>query len=413
MNNQHSTDSKVKLKRYYLHRKIKNFGGVVHSKRRLVELEDELFRHPSALLSTYLFKLNQFNYSIQSVIMATPAKTTSTTVATLLPKETMVEKFRYVASKLPILEKSSLDLKVESDEQLTIAENNASEALSLLKEVDSVRKTLKAPYADTVKMIDSYCKTITDSLDRIKTRFSAEITAYRVIQQASARAEMESKLKELEVLEKEKKEESEKIIRIEAQMIARIFGGSYKKKDGTIETFAGQLTSFNCKELLTWMNQRLPPISDFKHFPVLYEDTVTSIKKKLAEHTSNLIILESEDGMIAKEGAVRRTAELRTEASKEILEKGDKIEKLIDKSIRKEVRTMENEVKDAGKGVRKELRWDVIDELAVPRDILSVDTMKISKYINENREKIKTQIVNGEEILPGIKFYFADNFVTR
>jgi hypothetical protein len=55
-------------KRYYLHRKIKNFGAIVHSQKRMIEMEEQLFRYPSPLLRTYLYKLKKLGYEIQSFI---------------------------------------------------------------------------------------------------------------------------------------------------------------------------------------------------------------------------------------------------------------------------------------------------------------------------------------------------------
>lgn len=57
-----------KNKRYYLHRKVKDYGAIVHSQKRMIEMEEQLFRYPSPLLRTYLHKLKKLGYEIQSFI---------------------------------------------------------------------------------------------------------------------------------------------------------------------------------------------------------------------------------------------------------------------------------------------------------------------------------------------------------
>lgn len=404
--------TKNNSKRYYLHQKVKPYGVVVHPKQRTIELDDKLFRYPSALLSTYIFKLIKLNYSIQSVIMT--AKKAEIAKVSFVKPEELAEKFKYANSRMEILNKTSLELKVESSEQLVIAENNSKETHNLIKEVEKVRKMIKEPYASTVTMIDSYCKTISDNLERIKTRFVSEITAFKTIEEARLKAESESKLNDLKILESEKKEESEKITRIENQLIARIYGGQYTTKDGQPKSAAGCIKSSECDDLLKWINDNAPAITVFKHFPTLYEDMLISIKSKLAGHKINLIELETKnDSPIAREGAMRRIAESRIEAIQEVQTNAATFEKVIEKSVKKEVRTINNEIEAAGKGIRETLTFEVVDELLVPRDMLSVDPTKINDYLNANKDKIKESLTKGEESIPGIRFFVDNKFITR
>jgi hypothetical protein len=323
------------------------------------------------------------------------------------------EKFKYASARLPILDKTSLELKVESDEQLTIAENNAVEAASLLKEVDSVRKLLIGPYADTIKMTNFYCKTISDNLERIKLRFTSQITDYKVIKEAQAKVEREKKLKELEILETEKREESAKITRIEAKLVAEIYGGSYTTKNGESKIAKGCTNESDCSNLLSFINQNAPDPKDFKHFQGTYEDMIISVKKKLADHKINLIDLHKEDAPIAREGAMRRITEQRVEAVQDITANAQEAEKIIVKETKSEVRSMDREVKEAGKGVRGTLAYDITDENLVPRDMLSVDEKKINRYVNVNKENIKDKLSRNEEIIPGIRFFVDNNFIAR
>jgi hypothetical protein len=402
-------------KRYYLHQKVKRFGVKIHSRKRVVEVEEKLFRFPSPLMSVYLYKISKYKYSIQSVIML-PEETKKTTEVAVVTKESLSETFKYINSKATVYEKSTAELKVEGEDQLVIAQNNASDVNALLKEADKLRKTIKEPYANAVKTIDSYVKLITDSLERSKTRLTSEITNYKVIQEAAAKKEREAKLKELETLEAEKKEETARIDRIQQQLVARIFGGSYTVKDGTSKSSAGCIKSSDCVELSKWINENAPKPDTFKHFSVLYEDMIASVKKRLTEHTTNLLDLEKANEIDSKgalEGAIRRINESRTEAAQEIVEVKQTAEKITEKSIKSEIRTINNVVAEAGKGVRDTVKWIVTDETLVPRDMLCVDEKKLNQYLNDNKEQIKNALTENTELIPGIKFFVENKFIAR
>jgi hypothetical protein len=342
-----------------------------------------------------------------------PETQTQNQVVKFVQKEDLLEKFKYVNSRLQILDKASLELKVESEEQLTIAENNAKEVVQLAKEVENTRKILKGPYAEVVKMIDSYCKVIDDNFARIKIRFTSQVTDFKVIQQAALKAEQEAKIKEVEALESEKQIEADKIKRIHSQLIARIYGGTYMKKDGTPQNHAGCVKATDCDDLLKWINDNVPPVNSFVHFATLYEDTIIEVKKKLAEQRVNLYNLELTSIPKLRNDALQKINESRVNASQEIQEVGDKVDRKIDLDTRKGVNVINNEIKDAGKGVRRVITWEVQDELLVPRDMLSVDSVKVNAYLNANKEKVKECITTNEEVVPGIRFFVESNYIAR
>ena len=92
---------------------------------------------------------------------------------------------------------------------------------------------------------------------------------------------------------------------------------------------------------------------------------------------------------------------------------GDKVDRKIDKDTRIDVNIINNEIKDAGKGVRRVVTWEVQDELLVPRDMLSVDSVKVNAYLNANKEKVKECIAANEEVVPGIRFFVESNYIAR
>lgn len=343
------------------------------------------------------------------------AKKSTTAVASLVSTDVLTEKFKYIASKIAELEKSSLELKVDSDETLVIAENNTSISHGLIKEIDALRVNIKAPYAETVKVIDSYCKTVSANAERLKIRFASEVAKFKTIKEAQLKAEAEAKMKEVRAAEEAKTEESSKLVRIREQLTARIYGGTFRKKDGTSVPVAGCMNAEQCKSLEEWITKSVPPISDFKYFPTEYEDMLLSIKSKLAQHASDLIDLEKNDYPSATEGAMRRINESRALSEVENNETKELLGKKIEKEIKGEVRSITNEISAAGKGIRSRVVFDAIPEreLEVPRDFLSLDSTKVNAYINDNREKIESDIKEGKETVPGLKFSFDTKFVTR
>lgn len=405
--------TKDSSRRYYLHRKIKDNGGVVFARRRVVELNDQLFRFPSAILKTYLYKIKNYNYSIQSVIMATEKKKSTPAVQSIVTLEVLTDKFKYASKRMEELDQASLSLKVSSDETLVIAENNTSASHGLLKEVDAIRKTLKAPYAETVKAIDSYCNSITANLERIKLRFSTEVAKYKALKEAQLKAEAESKINEIRAVEAEKKDEADKIARIKEQLLARIYGGTFTKKDGTVVPVTGCIASNQCDILDAWIQKSVPALDTFKHYKNEYEDMLLDVGTKLAEHKLNLLDLEKQDYPSANEGAMKRIQESRAIAEVEKAESKAQFEKKIEKEIRSEVKSVNNEIDDAGKGMRSRIVYSVEDELLITRDFLSLDSTKVNAYINANKEKIESNIKEGKETVPGIKFYFETKFITR
>jgi hypothetical protein len=332
----------------------------------------------------------------------------------LMPVETMASKVKIIQDKLPELDKMSLELKITTPEILTIAENNAANVVGYLKEVENTRVILKEPYLATSKAIDSYFKTVTDMLTRIKVRITSEIANYKVVQEAAARVEKEAKDKELEVKQAEMTEENAKINRIEVQLNARIYGGNWQNKNGENKQSSGCIKSSDCDDLSTWLDGSLPKEETFKYFSELYSEMVRKIRKRLAEHKASLLIIEAEHlEPYQRTKALEKISEKRAAAEVESKENFETTDKKIGRAIKKEDKANEAVVADAGKGIRGQLKYTVVDELSVTRDLLSVDESKIYSFINENREKIKEDLHSGRETLPGIKFYIDDQYVVR
>lgn len=338
--------------------------------------------------------------------------TTDIVKTQILSSEMLTERFKEVSIKLPELEKISAELKVTNDETLVIGTNNIVTINEYIKNVEATRKLLKQPSLQEGKMIDEYCSKISTVLERAKKRVTSEVTNYKVLQEARERQEQAKKLEELQKIEKAKKDESELILRIEKQMNARLYGGIYFTGSGERKSSAGCIKSTDCKSLHEMLNTKLPDMSSFKYFPERYEDVIRKMAKKISEHETNLIDVE---GVLDNKRsiALERIAQARSESEVESMESKEEMESQIMKESKKEERKSENIVMQAGKGVHSIVKFKVIDETIVPRDLFVIDNTKITAYLNENRDKIKEDIRKNEDTLPGIKFYVEDTFIAR
>jgi hypothetical protein len=390
---------------------------VVHSQKKEIEIEAELFHNPSPLMLSYLHKFKFFNYTIQLVIMKISNKEEKKETGIekhvgSITADVLVQKFADVQKKIPELDKITKELKVTSPETLVIGTNNLVTVNNYIKDVDATRKILKQPSLDESKMIDNYCKTIDDMLKRFKERLTSEVTNYKTIQEAAERQEQQKRLREIEDLEKEKTEESELLIRIDKQLNARLYGGVYYTKLGERKSSAGCIKSSDCADLHKVLNDKIPPVTAFKHFHDRYEEMIRKIAKRISEHEANLMDVEGVADN-ARKLALERIAQARSEAEVELLDNGESIKRQISKEIRKEEIITEKKVIEAGKGVRSVLKFKIIDESKVTRDFYSIDENKIKTYLNEYREQIKKDLQENVESLPGIRFYMEELYVAR
>lgn len=391
---------------------------IVYPRQKRVEIEQQLFNIPSPLMLTYLHKLTKQNYTIQLVLMKAKndkveKQETGVAIPTgIITSEELVEKFVNVKKHLPELDKTTANLKVISDDTLVVATNNLSQVMGFIKEVDATRSILKKPYLDTGRMIDQYCKGMDDMLQRFKTRLASEITNWKTLKEAEERQKQAKRLKELEVVETDKREESTLLTRIEKQLNARLYGGVYYTKSGERKSSAGCIKSDDCVTLHKILNESIPQVDAFKHFPDRYEEMIRKLAKRISEHQTNLIDVEGVADF-ARTVALERIAQARAEAEVESLDNEESIGRQINREIRKEEIKTEKAVENAGKGVRQTLKYKVLEEDKVSRDFFSVDHDKIMKYLNENRDKIKGDLQQNAETIPGIRFYVEDTFIAR
>lgn len=332
----------------------------------------------------------------------------------ILKQEEVAKKFVHISDKMDKYNDLSLNVKVEDEDSLIVAENNLKDIAELEKSADKVRKTLKAPYFETVKMVDNYAKTVTEPLNNYAKRFKEVISQYKIVQEASARKAREEKEAELRQHEAEKSEELDKLRRVEKQLHARIYGGVYRKKDGAPLSSSGCITENDCDNMKEFIEEKYPAEDSFKHYKELRNEVLSSTLKRLSQHKADIIDTNSTD-KTAKAGALKRIQNAKNSSEIESENSFEKMKEDIEKDTAKSIRKEDRSIAKAKKGIRRTLKYEVIEEEKLTREFLTADHEKLKEYAGVNSEKIKELIKEGKQndILPGIKFYMDEQYVSR
>lgn len=416
--------SREKRKRYYIHRKLRLNKVHYNPRLRIVELCDdetqdiELMKQKVKKVRKYIDILyKKHNYVIEKVIMK--AKNTKEKEEMFVPStdalikvEDLKNKFPEVQDKIKEYTDYSLAIKIETEDNLMAADNMSSEVHEVLKNVEKVRQVLKAPYFNTGKAIDEYAKTMTDPLEKAKKRINEEIARYKVVQAAMIKAQEEAKMKEIAALEEEKREEMNKIFRIEQQLNARIYGGLWITKDGNQMTSIGCIKESDCDDLVTLIVTKVPKAESFKHYSSQAEEMLSKIRDRIAKHKINLHNLNGESKML-REDAIAKISEAKTEAGVQSNETKEVLERKVEREIKTEVKSFEKTYDQARKGVAKILKFVVVEEHIVPREFFTISEEKVRDYMRQNGDQIKDDLQNNKVSIPGIKFYIDDSYRSK
>lgn len=357
------------------------------------------------------------NYVIDKVIMK--AKNTKEKEEmfvpsndTLLKVSDLKNRFPEVQEKIEEYNKFSLALKIETDDNLVAADNMSSEVHEVLKNIEKVRQVLKAPYYNTGKAIDEYAKTMTEPLEKAKKRINDEIARYKVVQAAMIKAQEEAKMREIAAVEEEKREELNKIVRIEGQLNARIYGGVWMTKDNTRQTSTGCIKEEDCDQLIDLIINKVPKPETFKYYSAQAEEMLSKVRDRIAKHKINLHNLNG-DSRLLREDAIVKINEAKLEAGVESVETREVLEKKIERETKSEVKGFEKTYEQARKGVARVLKFVVTDEALVPREFFVISEEKIRDYMRQNGDQIREDLTKNNESLPGIKFYVDDSYRSK
>lgn len=333
-------------------------------------------------------------------------------VAPLLKPAELKNIFKEINTKTDHFTEYALDIVVESNETLLIAENNSSELQEILKNIESVRKIRKDPYYKTGQLIDEFAKNLRLPLEQAKDKIIGAITNYKRIQEATARIESQKVIANAEAVADLKAEEADKMHRIHTQMNARMYGGWWMNKDNVRKSSAGCIKPEDCTIVLDIVINKVPKSDTLVHMAEEYDEMLKTIKKNISEHQANLINLSS-DSKTLREDAQKSINEAKMRAGIKTEEKKAELTEEIVKNAKKEIKEAEKEVKEAGKGVRKTLKFEVTDFDKVPRKFLTLDEVKVRAWVAEHKDEVKQKITDGEVIIDGLNFFLEDAFISR
>jgi len=330
----------------------------------------------------------------------------------LIGMEVLKPKFSHLTAQILQFTKYAEEINVDTGTSLTVAKNNTGLINETLKNIDKVRKVLKDPYRQTADLIDTYARTLTKPLEEAKSTINGAITNYKNIQTAAATLEAEKIRLAAGILADEKSEEADKINRVESQLVARIYGGSWFNKENQRKTSSGCVTPFEGDALKKIIKDKLPSPDEFKHLQKEYKDMLKDVKKKLSSHISNLIESGSESKTI-KDHAEKEIQKARDIASGEVNQKKDDMAQEIIKEARTEIKTATADIKEAGKGIRRTLKFEVIDIKKVPEEWLLINEKAVREWANSNKKLVIELVEVGDGTHKGMKFTFEKLYVSR
>lgn len=330
----------------------------------------------------------------------------------LLEIKILKSKFSSHSTQIEQFQKYAEKIMVDSSTSLTVAENNVGLINDTLKNIEKVRKILKDPYMQTSKMIDEYAKILTGPLTEAKLSITQSITNYKSIETATKKAEAKQALEETEKLADAKSEEADKIFRIESQMNARIYGGHWFNKNNQQQSSSGCITAFETNDLRKMIKEKLPSPDIFIHLQKEYKILLKEINKRLTEKTTSIIESETESEIV-KENATKEMETARNVAIQSSNVKKQELAQTIIKEAKKDIKVSTDAIQEAGKGVRKQLKFELDNIANIPNEWLQLDETAIRKWALANKQKIRNSIEKENGIITGIKFYFEQTYVSR
>lgn len=331
----------------------------------------------------------------------------------LITEEMIIPKFNHLKVKIDSLQQYAKTIIIEDDQGLVIAENNSSSINQVITEGEELRKGIKEPYFKTAKMIDETFKTnIGNPALEIKTSINEAIKNFKIAKAAQERITNEKAQKEIADLADKKAVEAEKITRIQTQLFARLYGGSYKNKVDKEFISAGCTTIGEIKDLEKIVKTKLPVVEEFIYMQDNYNEMKKSFLKKLAEHKANVTESLSESQLI-KNAALERIKIAKKDAGIEIIEKKEKFVNTIIAEAKQEMKQSEKQVIEAAKGVRNTLQFEISNISEVPLEWLVLDDKKVREWASLNKETIKEQLKSGNNVIKGLKFSVSQTYVSK
>jgi len=315
-------------------------------------------------------------------------------VSLLTVPNAIAEQFRKFDDKI-IKPNEIRDFEVNTDESQSIAESKIRQVNSIKSAVEEKRKELNNPLNYIKNIVQQEAKRRDDDCVMTKSILNKKVTDFKNLKIAQLQAQENAKRKEEEADLKRKEAILDRINLILSNLTSFLFGGEVKTTKGDIIEKDAPESVDDLNVLKDYISKQFPDFSIFQE----YESTMAEYYEMFMSDVEafKIFIEHGQTEAISKLKIKYYNLCNRTEEqAKKVIEKE---EKEIDKKL-------EKELKDASKGFRENLVYDVINMAEIPVRFLMVDPKKINDFIARNRDELKEKAKQneGHKPIPGIQF---------
>jgi hypothetical protein len=280
-----------------------------------------------------------------------------------------------------------------------------------MNSIENKRKETKQPFLDASKLIDKVFKEVLTRLEPIKKSINTNVASYKEVQAAVAREKaIKESEKALEV-QGAKNEEILRVDRIMKQLYSRLYGGEWETPKGKFHS-AGCETVDDVKALLKIVTEKVPSPEKFVHIKNDYSERISSFKAEVNKLRLKIVEANGSDPEVVQH-AKAFIAQRKNEYSGNISEKSTEALEQAQRETAKTINQAQKEVKEAGKGVKKILKFELVDINDVPKEWLVVDQTKVREWGMANKEELKKIMATDNPVMKGHKFYLESQYAAR
>lgn len=295
------------------------------------------------------------------------------------------------------------DFEVNSDESQSVAEFKIKTIRGLKNEIKEKADELKNPLNYVKNMVLEEAKLLDDDLTMSTSILSKKVMDYKNIKIAQLKAQEDAKREEMEKETKRKEEILNRINNILSNFTSFLFGGDIKTTKGELVYKDAPENEKDLDELKAYISDKFPDFTIFDEF-----------EHKMAGHYNEFMSDIDSYKRFLSEGDIDSINEMKIRYYNLCSREMEQAKKVIEKEEVQIDKKLEKEIKDASKGFRENLVYDVLNLLEVPEKFKTIDTVKLNDYIARNREELKelARQDKGHQPIPGLRFRINKTNVT-
>lgn len=322
-------------------------------------------------------------------------------------------KHKFVITQCNLATKGAELIKIESIPTLSIAIAKEGEIKIASDELEKSRKSFKAPYLSAAKVIDKFFKEIQGPINKTLSELKNKRLVFQADADKAAKDEMPADNRNMLLKEDVIKDDLNKLIRISRLVFVNMFGGKFKKKDGTeVEKEGSQNPAFFA-QFVVKMNENFPIVSDLR-FPskdasILMRAYLT---KTIEEYIELMVDLQSAVTTVESNRVNMQVEQFRKSFTDHIFSERARYKTMIAAFILVPETTEKATIAAlASRSIKEVLDYDVINIALVPREYLMIDEAKIKLFMKTKDKEIRGGFVN--KLITGIKFKVTKVAVTK